>query len=141
MRFANTVEIRRPVHEVFAYLADFRNIPRWNYAIANAEPSPGPTGVGTRIRQRRTIPNPSEEVLEVTEFEPDRRLVLRGTLGPFDGVMRYDVEPSEIGTRLTNSADLHARGLLAVAAPLAAGRVGEAVAENLGVLKRLLEST
>jgi uncharacterized protein YndB with AHSA1/START domain len=28
--FQNTVTIARPVGEVFAFLADLRNIPRWN---------------------------------------------------------------------------------------------------------------
>ena len=31
--FENTVTIQRPAEEVFAFLADFENIPRWNYAI------------------------------------------------------------------------------------------------------------
>jgi uncharacterized protein YndB with AHSA1/START domain len=31
--FENTVIIRRPVEEVFSFLADFENVPRWNYAI------------------------------------------------------------------------------------------------------------
>ena len=140
MHFANTVKIRRPVHDVFAYLADFGNIPKWNYAISDSRQSPGPTGVGTTIRQTRTVPSYSEESLEVTEFVPDQRIALRGTLGPFDGVMRYELEPTDDGTRLTTAADLEAGGLLALAGPLAAGRVREAVAQNLHVLKGLLES-
>ena len=45
--FQNTVTIARPVGEVFAFPADLRNIPRWNYAIARTVPtSPGPAGVG-----------------------------------------------------------------------------------------------
>jgi uncharacterized membrane protein len=31
--FENTVMIRRPIEEVFGFLADFENIPTWNYAI------------------------------------------------------------------------------------------------------------
>src|ERR1700751_4992331 len=31
--FQNTVTIRRPQVEVFAFLADFQNVPSWNYAI------------------------------------------------------------------------------------------------------------
>jgi len=37
-------------------------------------------------------------------------------------------------------ADLEGRGVVRIAAPLAAGRIREAVASNLGVLKDLLES-
>jgi uncharacterized membrane protein len=31
--FENIVKIRRPVEDVFAFLADFENVPAWNYAI------------------------------------------------------------------------------------------------------------
>ena len=33
--FHNPVTIARPADEVFAFLADFSNIPAWNYAIAS----------------------------------------------------------------------------------------------------------
>jgi uncharacterized membrane protein len=40
--FQNTVTIARPANEVFAFLADFGNIPAWNYAIARTvQTSPG----------------------------------------------------------------------------------------------------
>jgi uncharacterized protein YndB with AHSA1/START domain len=139
LHFANTILIRRPVSDVFGYLADFSNIPKWNYAIEESRQSPGPTRIGTTIHQTRSVPSRSEETLRVTEFVPDRTITLGGTLGPFEGVMRYELEPTAEGTRLTNSADLRAGGLLGLAAPLAAGRVSNAVAENLDVLKRLLE--
>ena len=69
--FENTVTIQRPAGEVFAFLADFENIPRWNYAIEEtSKASAGPTGVGTRYRQTRSIPATSVEDFEVTVFEP-----------------------------------------------------------------------
>jgi response regulator of citrate/malate metabolism len=41
--FENTVTIRRPIAAVFAFLADFENIPAWNYAIVETRKvSPGP---------------------------------------------------------------------------------------------------
>jgi carbon monoxide dehydrogenase subunit G len=96
--------------------------------------------VGTTYRQIRSIPSRSEESFEVTEFEPDRRLAIRGGLGPLEGTLMYELEPAGGGTRLTNRADLQAHGLAKRAAPLAAGRIREAVAENLAKLKELLES-
>ena len=45
--FENTVTIRRAVEDVFAFLADFENIPTWNYAIVETKKtSPGPVGSG-----------------------------------------------------------------------------------------------
>jgi uncharacterized membrane protein len=49
--FQNNITIARPAGEVFAFLADLRNIPLWNYAIARTVPtSPGPAGVGATYR-------------------------------------------------------------------------------------------
>ncbi|MGH2682903.1 MAG: SRPBCC family protein [Actinomycetota bacterium] len=142
MRFENNLRIDRPVNEVFEFLAKFENIPRWNYAIVETrQVSDGPVGVGTTYRQVRSVPSRSEETFEVTEFEPPRRLSIRGGFGPLEGMMTYDLEPDEGGTRLKNSAQLEGRGLVKLAAPLASGRIAEAVAENLTALKQLLESS
>ncbi len=142
MEFANTVTIERPVDDVFQFLADFENVPKWNYAIVETrKTSPGPVGVGVTYRQLRSVPSTSEERFEVTAFEPDRRLAIRGDLGPLQGTLTYELEPAGNGTRLTNTADLQARGLARLAAPLAIGRIRDAVAANLEKLKELLESS
>jgi hypothetical protein len=44
------------------------------------------------------------------------------------------------GTRLTNAMDMRPSGVLGVVAPVATFQVKAAVAENLAVLKQLLES-
>lgn len=140
MRFENRVTIDRQPHEVFEFLAHFENLPRWNYAIVETQKtSDGPVAVGTTYRQRRSLPSPSEEIFEVTEFEPDRRLAIHGGLGPFEGTLSYELESVGSGTLLTNTADLEAHGVLRFAASLAGGRVRQAVAENLQKLKEILE--
>ena len=64
MRFSNSVIIRRQPSDVFAFLADPENIPKWNHAIAiTRRITPGPVRVGTRFRQVRTIPRRAEEEL------------------------------------------------------------------------------
>ena len=142
MKFANTVMVERPAHDVFDILAHFENVPKWNYAIVETtKTSQGPVAVDATYRQIRSVPSRSEERFEVTEFEPDRRLAIRGDLGPFEGTLTYELEPAGGGTRLTNRADLQARGLARLVAPLAVGRIREAVAANLAKLKELLESS
>ncbi|HEX9231767.1 MAG TPA: SRPBCC family protein [Jatrophihabitantaceae bacterium] len=140
MRFVNTITIDRAPSAVFAYLAEFENVPRWNYAIADTRKvTDGPVGVGARYLQMRTIPSRSEETFEVVEFEPDRRLVIRGQIGPFSGDIAYLLEGAANATVLTNTCDLRAHGPLSVVAPLATRRVQSAVAANLDVLKQILE--
>lgn len=139
--FTNTVTIGRPVEDVFAFLADFENVPTWNYAIEeSAKTSPGPVGVGTIYRQTRSIPSRSVESFEVTVFEPATRLAIQGQIGAFRTQASYELEPVGIGTRLTN--DVHVEpssGVLRILAPLVVLRVKAAVAENLLTLKQVLE--
>jgi carbon monoxide dehydrogenase subunit G len=140
MEFSNAITIERPPHDVFAFVSDLENVPKWNYAIAETrKASEGPVTVGTTYRQVRSLPNRSEETLRVTEFEPDRRFAFEGGLGPFEGTLTYELEEIGGSTRLTNKADLEARGIAKLAAPIASGRVRGAVAENLETLKQLLE--
>jgi hypothetical protein len=140
--FENTVTIRRAVEDVFAFLADFENIPSWNYAIVETKKtSPGPVGVGTTYRQLRSIPSRSEEGFQVTVFEPSSRLEVHGDVGPFTATISYLLVPTDDGTRLTNAVDLEsASGPLRLLAPLATSRVKTAVAANLDTLKQLLET-
>jgi Polyketide cyclase / dehydrase and lipid transport len=138
--FENTVIIRRPVEDVFAFLADFENVPKWNYAIVQTtKVSPGPVGVGTTYRQTRSVPRRSEEGFEVTGFEPARRLEIEGRIGPFRARISYLLDPAGSGTRLRNAVDLASSGLSTLVAPLATSRVKKAVAANLDTLKQLLE--
>jgi uncharacterized protein YndB with AHSA1/START domain len=137
--FENTVIIRRPVAEVFAFLADFENVPKWNYAIVETRKvSAGPVGIGTTYHQTRSIPSRSDESFEVTAFEPPRRLEIQGQIGPFRARIDYVLEPTGAGTTVRNSVDLRSSGLSAIVAPLAASRVKQAVAANLDTLKQLL---
>jgi hypothetical protein len=55
------------------------------------------------------------------------------------GTLTYAFEDVDGRTRLTNTASLETRGLMRIAAPIASGRVREAVAANLDALKQLLE--
>jgi carbon monoxide dehydrogenase subunit G len=140
MEFSNTITIERSPHDVFVFVSDLENVPKWNYAIVETRMiSDRPVRVGTTYRQVRSLPSRSEETLRVTEFEPDRRFAVQGGLGPFEGRLTYEFEEIGGSTRLTNKADLEARGIKKLAAPIVAGRVREAVGVNLETLKRLLE--
>jgi len=140
--FQNTVTIARPADEVFAFLADLRNIPAWNYAIERTmQTSPGPAAVGATYRQTRTIPRHSEETLQITVFEPPSRLTIHGQLGPFQATTSYLLTPATGGTRLTNDVELQpTSALLRPVGPLVVPRIKEAVAGNLSTLKQLLET-
>jgi hypothetical protein len=138
--FENTVMIRRPIADVFAFLADFENIPRWNYAIVEAHKvSQGPIGVGTIYQQVRSVPSRSEERFEVTAHNPPRQLEIQGQLGPFPSRLSYALDAIAEGTRVANAVELELRGPGRLFGRVAVPRVRDAVADNLQKLKELLE--
>jgi hypothetical protein len=140
MELSNTITIERSPHDVFVFVSDMENVPKWNYAIVETRRiSDGRVRVGTTYRQVRSLPSRSEETLQVIELDPDRRFAVHGGLGPFEGTLTYEFEEIGGSTRLTNRADLEARGIMKLAAPIVSGRVREAFAANLGTLKQLLE--
>lgn len=140
--FENTVTIRRPAEEVFAFLADFEKVPRWNHAIeSTTKTSPGPVEVGGTYRQIRSEPKRSEEGFQVTVFEPELRLAVEGEIGPFHARVAYLLQPMQEATKLTNAVELEASSTVSrLLAPLASSRVKAAVASNLHMLKQTLEA-
>jgi hypothetical protein len=139
--FENTVTIQRPAEDVFAFLADFENVPRWNYAIEETtKTSPGPVGVGSTYRQTRSIPRRGQEGFEVTVFDPTRRLAIEGEIGPFQARINYLLEPMGDATKVTNAVELEPSSVMSrLLAPLAVSKVKAAVASNLDKLKLTLE--
>ena len=140
IHFANSIDIARPADDVYAYLADLEHTPEWNWAISAAEKiTHGAAGVGTQYRFSRTTPRPGTEMVEIIELSPGRRIEVAGRLGPFDARLVYQLADTLSGVRLTNSVELEPPVLLGPLGGVLSGRVRSSVAENLGVLKRVLE--
>lgn len=139
--FTNTILISRPVGEVYAYLADLEHTPEWNWAIDETKKTtPGPVTVGSRYRQRRSVPRPATEELEVTVLERNRRIEIVGTLAEFPAHLTYRFVESSTGTELTNTVVLEPTGPLRFLGSLARNRIKQSVSDNLGQLRSLLES-
>ncbi len=140
IRFVNTIDIAREPSAVYAYLADLEHMPEWNWAVTSTEkPTPGAIAVGSRHRQQRSVPRRGVETLELTALEPLRRIGVAGRLGPFDAPLSYEHDPVAAGTRLTNVAALEPPVRLGFVGDLVGERIRASVAENLGVLRVVLD--
>jgi uncharacterized protein YndB with AHSA1/START domain len=73
-----SAELPRPAAEVFAFLADLQNLPRWQSGVLRAElTTPGPIRVGSRaVVERRMFGQQIVADLVVTSYEPPNRVVL-----------------------------------------------------------------
>ena len=137
LQFENTIRIDRPVDEVFAFLSDFENIPKWNYYVLEvSQLSESPIGVGTTYHQVRKI---DEQDFRITEFEPNHTVAVK-TLPQASPSFerRFTLYEEGNTTRIRDEWKLDT-GRPPVLERLTGGRVKSAVAENLAKLKELLE--
>ena len=141
-RVEGEIVILRPVEEVFDFVADERNEPRYNPRMVHAELlSEGPIGLGARFRTEletrgRTMPM----VVEFTGYERASRLasVTRSSMMETQGEITFEAVPS--GTRMRWSWDVRPRGVFKLMGPVV-GLIGRRQEQRIwGNLKRLLES-
>ncbi len=142
MRVEGDILIKRPIEEVFDFVADESNEPQYNPKMTRAEKvSPGPIGVGTTFRSVMTgIGRAAEMTIEVTAFDRPRRIAETTHMSNMEinGVLLF--EPTRDGTRMKWIWNLEPRGFYRLLGPLVR-RMGER--QELAVwtsLKRTLET-
>ena len=112
--------IRRPVEEVFDFVADERTEPTYNRNMAVSEKiTDGPIGVGSQFRATiRSRPRPLSMDIEYTGF--DRRRLIASTTrmatADFTGTLTFT--PTQEGTRLRWSWDARPKRAGRLLAPL-----------------------
>lgn len=138
IEFENRVEIDRPVEEVFDFVANFENVPRWNYYVQRVtKTSAGPVGIDSTFHQVRKT---DQQDFRVVDYEPGEHVTVQTlprSRPQFE--MRFRFERAGQGTRVIDTWKLDT-GRPAILERLAAGRVKAAVKENLMKLKELLET-
>jgi uncharacterized membrane protein len=102
-----SITINRPIDEVFAYVADGENGPKWRSDKIEVKHDSG-EGVGAVYKQ--TVPGPAGRRVkadyEVTAFQSPKRLDFKAIAGPVRPTGSYVLStPGEGKTKLTFSLD------------------------------------
>jgi uncharacterized membrane protein len=137
LEFENTIPIERPIDEVFAFLSDFENIPKWNYYVLEVRQlSESPIGIGTTYHQLRKS---DQQDFRIIEFEANNTVAVK-TLPQSSPSFerRFTLYEEGETTRIRDQWKLDT-GRPALLEWLARGRVKSAVSENLSKLKELLQ--
>lgn len=134
--------IHRPVDEVFDFVADERNEPRYNPQMRYAEQiTPGPIGVGTAFHAESVSRGrPVAMTIRFTEFERPRRLTSFTRLSAMDIQGTLTFEPVPEGTRMRWFWLLKPRGVYTLLGPLIASMGRRQEDEIWSGLKRYLEA-
>lgn len=114
------VLIRRPVEEVFDFVADERTEPTYNRNMLGSEKvTDGPIGVGTRFRATiRSRRRPLRMDIEYNGFDRPHRIAstTRMAAADFSGTLTFTPIPA--GTRLRWSWDARPKGAVRLLAPV-----------------------
>ena len=127
-RFEGTAHIDRPVEEVFDFLADGENDPKFSPRVLEiAKTSEGPPGVGTTFASTvKDAGMKTKREFKLTEFERPSRIrwteTSKNVVTAAEG--GYDLAPEDGGTKLTiyNVLEGHGFGKLIVGFALSAAR-------------------
>jgi carbon monoxide dehydrogenase subunit G len=120
--------------DVFAFLADPANLPRWQTGILSAErTSPDPVGVGSTARVVRELAGQRLTVdLAVTQFEPGRHLTLQSAVSGIAIEASLDLAPHEEATDLRFTMTIRAQNLfMAPMEGMVAGAAEHDLADSL----------
>ncbi len=141
-KFERTMEIDRPVEDVFAYLAEPKNTAEWESGVELQEQtSEGPMGLGATGRRVETYMGRDESVWEVTEWKPNEAAAFKFESDKFIGDGRWSTEATDGGTRLTfGFSGTPKNPFFKLIMPLMMPMVNGRVKKNFTKLKEILES-
>ena len=135
--FVNTIKVHRPIAEMYAFLLDLENLPKWNYYVLEVTKlSTGPIGVGTTFHQVRVT---DEQDLVITDLKPNWKIAVQTLPGSSLSLeMTLMLHEQGDATLVQDEWKLKS-GLPPAMEWFGAGRIKSAAAENLVKLKELLE--
>ena len=140
VRVEESIEINRPVEEVFAYSTDVENLPEWAGPVAEArKEGPGPLSVGDQFTLvQKFLGRRFESPCEVIALEPNRRFEYRSWGGPVP--FTYTCMPSGAATRFTMIAEGEPGSFFKLVGPLFEKADKRQVKNDLETLKDIAES-
>ena len=139
---SGSIEINRPPGEVYAFLADGLNNPKWRPAVKEIALASGRPGEAGAV-YRQVIAGPGGGKVagdyRLAEATPPRRIRFEVIAGPARPVGVFEVEPAGGGARVTFSLAFQPKGLMRLMDGMIR-KTMEAEVGNLANLKAVLEA-
>jgi carbon monoxide dehydrogenase subunit G len=134
--FQTSIRIGRPIEEVFAFVSDPLNFPRWNSAVQAVRQ----TGDATYAMERDLPTGRAHNDLELFGRRQPGEFGIRTTSGPTPFTYRYALDGDDGQTVLRLEAEVQLDGVAGLLGPVAGRAVKRGVDDNFAELKRLLEA-
>ena len=144
MRTVTTIDIERPAADVFAYVADMANNPKWQDGMESCVwTSALPIGVGSTYDQvAKFLGKEIRTSFEVTEFEIDHHIRIKSVVSTFPLDIARDVEAtSDASCRVTAIVAGEPTGVMKLTTPFTKPMVARSVRKDYQKLKGRLEGS
>ena len=137
-----SIEIKRPIEEVFAVLANLENDAKWRQEfVETKKTSEGPIGIGARFSLfGEFLGRRMETVYEAVKYEPNRIAAWETVSGPLPLKFQRSFERVEGGTQVTVIYEVEIRGFLKLIKPLVISAGKRAQKGDLPKVKELMEA-
>jgi uncharacterized membrane protein len=143
LRMEESVEIARPVEDVYAFLANIDSFSQWSGTVVDANrPATDALGVGhTFTLAQKFLGRRFDSPCEVTALEPNRRFGYR-TIGrvPLPFSFDFTLEPSGSGTRVDVVVEGEPGSFVNLAGPLFERAGRRQLNHDLETMKDILEA-
>jgi uncharacterized protein YndB with AHSA1/START domain len=142
VRLQHSVVVARPVDDVFAFLADPDNLPRWQSGLVEVRKAGTEAGIGARhVEVRSFMGKQIEQTLEVTAYEPPRVLDFTVVEGPLSLCVGHTLSAEDGGTRIDVVGEGEIGPLFRLAEPLVVRAVKKQSQADFKRLKQVLEGS
>ena len=138
--FSHSVELTQSPAEVFPWLLEQDKVPQWTSDLERYDVD-GPLGVGTHVTQKLSVAGGIVLNMEIIRFDPPAGAETAFETNGVKVSSAYVLEPTGVGTRLTQTLDAKASGFTAkMLIPIVQGRLETKLKDDLERLKALLGS-
>jgi len=143
MRHETSVMVNRPIDEVWAFMTDPFNVPRFgSMTLGFRQTSPGPVGLGSTGQMRVAILGFETRIrVSVTEWDPPHTFAFSMTgAGIRSGSLRQTLEATADGTKVVRVSEFEPRGVLKLLWPIVGSFVRRRMDATIPKIKRFLEA-
>ena len=139
--FEHNVFINRPTQEVFDYITQPSNAPKWQGTAQSAEwTSNGSVGVGSTWRaENKFMGRKIEATLEITSWDPPTGHSFKAAGGPVPFENKWTFEDKDDGTQVTMSGQAELGGFFKLAEGMVGKQMDKQMETDLATLKQVLE--
>jgi len=141
-KFEKSIFINRPQQEVFDFVTDLANDPKWQSGIVSVErTSDGPIGAGSTWSYKlKFMGREIEAKIELSSYDPPNQASVKSVNGPVPFENTYKFESKDGGTQMTFSGQAEIGGFFKMAEGLVGKQLEKQMDADGAALKKLLEA-